>query len=130
MNSSAIHRKEELFLDLGAAVIALAETSAVESVQTICASNVRKAGFQTHFGEAVSAHGRDTDKATALRGFIAGGVALATKLYSRPSPTKHMPSLGLYDTHCRGNDPVWKPGSSLHLLVRGPAITPRGEGAQ
>ena len=92
VNPTAIYRKESLFLELGADVLALAETSAVSKVQHTFAANLRAAGFQTHFGAPVSAHGRDAETQTALRG-LAGGVAIVARLPSRPSPAKCKPPL-------------------------------------
>ena len=86
VNPTSILHKVPAIMDLGADVVALAETSAVHRAQQVTTTAFRKYGFKVHWGRAVPSHSRVESDTVSMRG-LAAGVALATKLPSRrPRP--------------------------------------------
>ena len=94
-NPTALHRKEHEVVQIGADLVRLSETSAIERVQSQCARNFRAAGFQAFFGAAVPPHSLEEVPDSYVRG-AAGGVALVTRLPARRSPEQF--PLELYHT--------------------------------
>ena len=92
VNPTAIYRKEAIFHELGADLYGIAETSAVEAVQLNFSAGMRHYGYRTVFGAPVAMHGRDVCASHSMRG-LSGGVALATKLPCRSSPTAFTPPM-------------------------------------
>ena len=91
-NPTALHRKEHAVAQIGADLVCLSETSAIERVQLQCARNFRQLGFQIFFGAAVPPHSVEDVPDSYMRG-AAGGVAIATTLPARRSPESFPPSL-------------------------------------
>ncbi|CAE7241088.1 unnamed protein product [Symbiodinium sp. CCMP2456] len=83
-NPTSVLHKVPLFLQTGADVLALSETSAVAQVQSLTQRAFKKHGFKVHWGCAVPSHGREDSALPSLRG-MAAGVALASRLPSRAS---------------------------------------------
>ena len=90
VNPSAIYRKESYFLELGADLLAISETSAVDSVQRGFAKGMYPHGYQMFYSSPVAPHGRDSATGSSVRG-LAGGTAIATRLPARASPAPFAP---------------------------------------
>ena len=118
VNPTAIHCKEPDFLELGADLIAISETSAVEKVQQGFAKGMRPHGYHLFYSSPVDPHGRDVAVTTSVRG-LAGGTAIATRLgpsFASPFCTACCSN---YETG-GGFYAVWLFGSSLLLRLWGP----------
>ena len=92
INPTAICGKLPELLSLNSDLIFAAETSAVSRVQTMLSSGLRPHGFKAHFSAPVCPLLSDADPATALRG-MAGGVAILSRVPSRPSVEAFTPEL-------------------------------------
>ncbi|OLP95288.1 hypothetical protein AK812_SmicGene22606 [Symbiodinium microadriaticum] len=84
VNPTSVLHKVPLFLETGADVLALAETSAVEHAQRVTGRALSRHHFRAHWGRPVPCHRREGAPTQCLRG-LAAGVALFSRLPSRAS---------------------------------------------
>ncbi|CAE7035963.1 unnamed protein product [Symbiodinium sp. CCMP2592] len=84
VNPTSILHKVPALLELGADIVALSETSAVQRAQQVTTNAFRRHGFKVHWGWAVQPHCRVESDKTPMRG-LAAGVALAARVPSRAS---------------------------------------------
>ena len=92
LNPTAIHNKECTLLELDADVMCISETSAVVGVQDKFRSNMFRHRYRSYFGAPVEPNCSDVGFEHSVRG-LSGGVAIVSRLPSRPSPQSFHPEL-------------------------------------
>ena len=75
-NLTSVHANMAEVMPLGADVVCLAETSAVEQVQHSAAAEFRRHGYSSCWSSPVSAHTREDADQPSLRGHAAGAAVL------------------------------------------------------
>ena len=73
VNPTSVLHKSRALVSLGADVVALSETSAVQRTQTIVSAEVRKSDFKVYWGHPVPSHTRPGSDKEILRGHACHG---------------------------------------------------------